>query len=152
MSSVPKKTDENQGTINFFQKSSGKFTLVSPPKGSSGNPIRNDVSRKQKTEYSNDPYTEKLQQLQLHSILPNSEPSRNSQRAYGLARAFGVCTNQGLVRDYNEDRVSIVLDIPKPQTRTDVDPWPNCNIFAIFDGHGGSKCADFLRNNLHYYV
>jgi protein phosphatase 2C family protein 2/3 len=25
-------------------------------------------------------------------------------------------------------------------------------IFGVFDGHGGSCCADFLRDNLHNYV
>ncbi len=85
-------------------------------------------------------------------MLPNPEESRKSDRAYGIARAFGVCTNQGLVRNYNEDRVSIVLEIPKPASKPDYEAWPNCSIFAIFDGHGGSKCADFLRSTLHYYV
>jgi len=99
-----------------------------------------------------DIFNERFQNLQLRSILPHYEPSRNSQKAYGAVKAFGVCTNQGLVRDYNEDRVSIVLDIPKPYSKPDNEPWPNSSIFAVFDGHGGSKCADFLRNNLHYYV
>ena len=30
--------------------------------------------------------------------------------------------------------------------------WPKCSFFAIFDGHGGSLCADFLRDNLHNYI
>jgi len=30
--------------------------------------------------------------------------------------------------------------------------WPNAALFAIYDGHGGSKCADFLRDNLHNYL
>jgi protein phosphatase 2C family protein 2/3 len=24
--------------------------------------------------------------------------------------------------------------------------WPECSFFAIYDGHGGAKCADFLRD------
>ena len=28
----------------------------------------------------------------------------------------------------------------------------NISFFAIYDGHGGSACADFLRDNLHQYV
>lgn len=41
-----------------------------------------------------------------------------------------------------------------PKTRTDIDPekWPRCSFFGIYDGHGGSLCADFLRDNLHTFV
>ena len=109
-----------------------------------------DPIKKPTTAYST--FAERLSNLQQHSVLPNYEPSRSSQKSYGFAKAFGVCTNVGLIRDYNEDRVSIVLDIPRPTTDKDTNPWPSCSLFALFDGHGGSKCADFLRNNLHYYV
>jgi len=30
--------------------------------------------------------------------------------------------------------------------------WPHCFYFAIFDGHGGTGCANFLRDNLHTYI
>lgn len=30
--------------------------------------------------------------------------------------------------------------------------WPKCSYFGIFDGHGGHKCSDFLRDNLHKYI
>ena len=39
----------------------------------------------------------------------------------------------------------------QPSTFTG-DYWPKCSIFAIFDGHGGAGCADFLRDNLHQFV
>lgn len=39
----------------------------------------------------------------------------------------------------------------KPSTYTK-EYWPKCSFFAIYDGHGGSNCADFLRDNLHQYV
>ncbi len=63
-----------------------------------------------------------------------------------------MCTNQGLVRNYNEDRVAIVLNILKPSNKDQDDYWPNCSIFGVFDGHGGAKCAEYLRNNLHHFV
>lgn len=69
-------------------------------------------------------------------------------------RAYAANTNQGLVRNYNEDRVSIILNILKPPGKEGCEDkqWPRCSFFAIYDGHGGSKCADFLRDNLHQYV
>ena len=69
-------------------------------------------------------------------------------------RAYAANTNQGLVRNYNEDRVSIILNILKPPQRESFpdSQWPRCSFFAIYDGHGGSGCADFLRDNLHQFV
>jgi protein phosphatase PTC2/3 len=39
----------------------------------------------------------------------------------------------------------------KPNTFTG-QVWPKCSFFAIYDGHGGNLCADFLRDNLHDYI
>jgi hypothetical protein len=90
----------------------------------------------------------RFNQLQHNSEIPNPEPVKHSEKSYGTIKAFGICTNQGLIRTYNEDRVSIILNIVKP----DEPKAPPCSIFSLFDGHGGSKCADFLRNNLHNNV
>ena len=40
------------------------------------------------------------------------------------------------------------MNINRPQERLDVTDWPKCSFFAIYDGHGGSTCADFLKDNL----
>ena len=45
--------------------------------------------------------------------------------------------------------MSIILNINRPQERSDVTGWPKCSFFGIYDGHGGSNCADFLKDNLH---
>ena len=65
-------------------------------------------------------------------------------------RAYAANTNQGLVRNYNEDRVSIILNIVKPEHRKH-ETWPTCSFFGVYDGHGGSACAEFLRDNLHHF-
>lgn len=39
----------------------------------------------------------------------------------------------------------------KPKNRKD-EKWPKCSFFGVYDGHGGVKCADFLRDNLHLFV
>jgi len=116
---------------------------------------QDEASRKAQ---ANDPMTtfqtfmSRLNKLQINSVLPNYEPIRFSDKAHGLVRGFAVCTNQGLVRNYNEDRVSVVLNIAKPANKAPNDYWPNCSMFGVFDGHGGSKCAEFLRNSLHQYI
>lgn len=39
----------------------------------------------------------------------------------------------------------------KPEHRQH-EVWPKCSFFGVYDGHGGSACAEFLRDNLHHYV
>lgn len=67
-------------------------------------------------------------------------------------KGYAANTNQGIVRNYNEDRVSIILNMMKPSNKQHVADWPKCSFFAIYDGHGGANCADFLRDNLHQFV
>lgn len=55
------------------------------------------------------------------------------------------------MRGYNEDRVSIILNIVKPEHRQH-ENWPKCSFFGVYDGHGGHVCAEFLRDNLHHFV
>ncbi len=89
-----------------------------------------------------------------NSIL-DTTTTKCSVRGHGSVAAYAVNTHQGLVRGYNEDRVSIVLNIMRPPDREeakDMDEWPTCSFFGVYDGHGGSGCADFLRDNLHQFV
>ncbi len=53
-------------------------------------------------------------------------------------------SNQGISRKYNEDRVSIILNIVKNGVKA--------SYFAIYDGHGGANCCDFLTQNLHQLI
>jgi protein phosphatase 2C family protein 2/3 len=65
-------------------------------------------------------------------------------------KAFSANTNVGLVRQYNEDRIAIILNVIHPPSKVPViQQWPNIQIFAVYDGHGGSKCAEYLKDNLH---
>ncbi|CAG9318412.1 unnamed protein product [Blepharisma stoltei] len=81
----------------------------------------------------------------------NPDLTKCSLKENGIVKAYAACTNQGLVRNYNEDRVSIILNIMKPPNRAN-ENWPRCSFFGVYDGHGGSACADFLRDNLHQFV
>lgn len=84
-------------------------------------------------------------------VIPNHEPTKCSVKRNGMVVAYAANTNQGIIRNYNEDRVSIILNILKPPNRTN-EEWPKCSFFGIYDGHGGSGCADYLRDNLHQFV
>lgn len=82
-------------------------------------------------------------------IFPDSEATKFSSKRNGLVSCYAAKTHQGLVRNYNEDRVSIILNISKPASRPADEQWPKCSFFGVYDGHGGVACADFLRDNLH---
>lgn len=94
----------------------------------------------------------------LNANIPNYETSKYSLKSMSVIKAYAANTHQGIIRyaifyfrTYNEDRVSIILNIIKPSTFTG-DIWPKCSFFGIYDGHGGSSCADFLRDQLHQFV
>ena len=71
-----------------------------------------------------------------------------SSKTFGVITSYAANTNQGIVRNYNEDRVSIIINMNRPPTYQSSLPWPKISYFAIFDGHAGNKCAEFLRENL----
>jgi len=82
--------------------------------------------------------------------LPDYQSAKYSNKTNGLVSGYGANTNQGIVRNYNEDRVAIILNIMKPKSKKyEAHQWPKCSFFGIYDGHGGSVCADFLRDYLH---
>lgn len=58
-----------------------------------------------------------------HVILPNFEEARHSSKPNGLIQAYAANTNQGVFRNYNEDRVSIILNITKPSFKQ-IENWP----------------------------
>ena len=76
---------------------------------------------------------------------------KTSTKSMGLIKAYGVNTNQGIVRNYNEDRVTIIINMIKPINY--IKPyWPKISFFGIYDGHGGNGCAEFLKDNLHKFI
>ena len=87
----------------------------------------------------------------LNLSFNNFESSKTSMKSMGIIRAYGANTYQGLVRNYNEDRVSIIINMNKPQNYNK-HRWPKTSFFGIYDGHGGSRCADFLRDSLHKLI
>ena len=89
---------------------------------------------------------------QSPNFLPHLDPTRCSTKRSGMVKAYAANTNQGIVRNYNEDRVAIILNILKPLNLEFEGTWPICSFFGVYDGHGGTECADFLRDNLHQLV
>lgn len=83
--------------------------------------------------------------------LPDFDSAKSSTVDQGLIKNYAANTNRGILRNYNEDRVSIILNITGP-SNSNPDDWPSCSFFAVYDGHGGATCSDFLRDNLHRLI
>ena len=80
-----------------------------------------------------------------------SSTTLKSTKTYGKVKAYCANTNKGLIREINEDRVMIASKILKPNNRKS-EKWPLCSYFAVYDGHGGKECCNFLRDNLHNFI
>ena len=101
--------------------------------------------------YSNNSYSNNKNNY----LSANLNNVRISHKPYGIIQAYATITSSGK-RNYNEDRVSIIYNIPKPAGYSPIKnnnlQWPNCSFFGLYDGHGGSKACDFLRDNLHKFI
>ena len=86
----------------------------------------------------------------LRLFYNNFEQSKTSKKKMGIIQSYGVNTYQGIVRHYNEDRVSIIINMNKPQNYN--KKWPKISFFGIYDGHGGEACSEYLRDNLHKLI
>ena len=94
---------------------------------------------------------------QNYSMYPEAKHSLNS---FDVISAYGVNTYKGIFRNYNEDRVSIIVNAKNPNknknnnnnNENNSKKWPNISYFGIFDGHAGNKCSEYLKNNLHHFI
>ena len=84
--------------------------------------------------------------------MKNFIPGKISTKSFGLINSYAANTNQGIDRNYNDDRVKIIINMNKPNNYINKSPWPLMSYFGIFDGHNGDHCAEFLRKNLLQYI
>lgn len=83
-------------------------------------------------------------------LIPPFEKAKVMTKKYGVIEAFAVNTNRGNKRSYNEDRVSILLNAQQKIKKCAGSEFVrNCSLFSIFDGHAGSDCCNYLKDNLH---
>ena len=86
-----------------------------------------------------------------HYCYPKYSPPKISSRPFGnYIKSYAVNSYQGINRLYNEDKVTIILSVLKPKDFQGI--WPHCSFIALYDGNGGSRCCDFLRDHLHHYI
>ena len=130
----------------------GKYQRISITNNYNNNNRNSNYIRNNKyNSYSNNSYSNNKNNY----LSANLNNVRISHKPYGIIQAYATITSSGK-RNYNEDRVSIIYNIPKPAGYSPIKnnnlQWPNCSFFGLYDGHGGSKACDFLRDNLHKFI
>ena len=77
--------------------------------------------------------------------------AKYSEKSFNLITGYGVNTYKGIIRNYNEDRISVIVNAKYNNQKLNNNN-PKVSFFAIYDGHAGNKCCEFLKNNLHNYI
>lgn len=62
--------------------------------------------------------------------LPILNKPKGSRNSFKTIRSYAVNTSKGVIRDYNQDRVAIVLNMVCPKGKDPVS-WPNCSFFGV---------------------
>lgn len=87
----------------------------------------------------------------LNSHKTELQPNKTVFNSFGKVKILAANTCSGTLNKKNEDRVRIILNIKRPILFTE-EKWPKSSFFSIFDGHGGSLCAEYLKENLHDFI
>jgi len=95
--------------------------------------------------------SEKLSLQLLSKKYDYYESPKFSNKQIGPLKSFSYNSYQGLIKDYNEDKISISSLVKKP-TSSKIKSWPKISFFSIFDGHGGEECSEFLKENYLKYL
>ena len=75
---------------------------------------------------------------------PSIYSSDNEFNRSDFIKAYAYNTNEGNIRDYNEDTITVTKILLNPKEKNNYFYF-----FAIYDGHGGNGCSLYLKNNLH---
>ena len=108
-----------------------------------------------KGDASNSLTTQEINIKTLSALkFPNYPTVLVSQKPSGKIIAYGANSYYGIARDHNEDRLKIILEhnISKSFPSNGKTISQNISYFAIYDGHGGNKCVNFIQENLHNYL
>ena len=154
------QTQNNLRNSNTKSKTKNKFYLsnINYFENTKDNSFLPKINQSQKINKRNSPIKKinnnnEINQLDLliNEYYNLYHPAKHSIKSFDKIISYGVNTYQGIIRNYNEDRVSIIVNAKNPYPNKN-KIWPNISFFAIYDGHAGDKCSEFLKNNLHNYI
>ena len=76
----------------------------------------------------------------------NYQQAKCSAKTNGPVKSFAYNSYVGLVKENNEDKVSVSGQVRKNE-KSKLKVFPKISYFGIFDGHGGESCSTFLAEN-----
>lgn len=147
-SELPSFSFTNRGDV-----SQQKHRYSTPTKKMKSKLFTERISKtSQKMTPSKIPILEKHTPQKISSILcpyaVNTQNFRNKN--FPKITAYHAQTHTGLYRNYNEDRVSIILNILLENSNGET--VSKSSMFSLFDGHAGHLCANFLKEKLHVFI
>ena len=88
------------------------------------------------------------------SNLPYSEyaQAEYSQKPFYNISAYGFNSYSGTEKGYNEDRTKVIVNYTINSKENSNEMSPHISYFGVFDGHGGEKCSNFLKDNLDSFI
>ena len=87
-----------------------------------------------------------------YGLYPPVELSTNS---FCKISGYGANSYNGIVRNYNEDKLKVILDYKLQKTVHAANGniiYPNISFFGMYDGHGGNKCSNFLQEKFDSFL
>ena len=154
-STMPRKTNSYQmkstTRTNFYSPALKKLKIVNDNNKKISNYNNNINNIKNLNNINNNNINSIMLSNILNERYPMYQDAKHSDNSFDLISGYGVNTYKGIIRNYNEDRVSIVVNAKKPNSENSND-WPKISFFGIYDGHAGNKCSEYLKNNLHNFI
>ena len=118
------------------------------------NEDKSDLLKTDKKKKPSKPHILKLKNSVQNEnpVLPRVQKSNVIRMKTGVIKFIGYNSHKGIMRDTNEDEISVqVIDNVMADKRVNKfhDNIQQFALCSIFDGHGGSDCSQFLKENLH---
>ena len=134
-----KKANSQRNILNFNNNSKSKIIYKLKDNHFFLNKFKEDIS---------------LSEI-LNEKFSNYQQAKHSENSFDKIISYGVNTYRGVIRNYNEDRVTILINALINKGNTNTKKYlKNLKIsyFSIYDGHAGNKCCEFLKKFLHHYI
>ena len=88
----------------------------------------------------------------LNENYSNYQRAKHSENSFDKIISYGVNTYKGTIRQYNEDRVTILINATMNKNIYNNNNFQKISYFSIYDGHAGNKCCEYLKTYLHHYI